>query len=190
MASTSGQSATKVTSADISSIGLLGAAITSQGDVDGTYQITVQHNAGNLCDSSGITLFLKDNFAWTHISAEFWTTGAAACWSYMNSPGYGQGYAYLAGDGNMLMFNASLGDTVVHSYLAQLESQFISHDWTSACDNDANNFMRYNTTTFRKFTMVRRRNVNGSLAGIMHGRACNEIGANAVTIIKNIRIWN
>lgn len=175
----------RITAAQINGVTLVGASIISQGDIDGGYEITVQHNTGNACDSTGVFVQLRDFIAWTKISAEFWTTGAAACWTYMQPSGYGSS----GGDGNIYSYDESLGDKCVKTYLAQDEAAFASHAKASACDNDANNFMRFNTTTFRRCTFVRRRNVNGSLGGVHHGRACSEIGSNAITVIKNIYVW-
>lgn len=180
-----GRNAYRVTQALVNSIGLVGATILAQSDVNDGFEIKFQHNTGNACDSSGVFVQLKDFIPWTRISAEFWTTGAAACWTFMEPGGYGSSY----GDGNIYNYDETSGDRCVKTYLAQDESQFASHYKASACDNDGNNFMRYNTTTFRKCTFVRRRNVNGNLGGIHHGRACSEVGSNAITIIKNIYVW-
>ena len=180
-----GRKAERVTYAHVNSVVLVGASIQSQSDDDGGYQLRVQHNTGNACDSSGVFIQLKDFIPWTGISVEFQTTGAAACWAFMQPGGYGSS----GGDGFIASYDEALGDRCVKTYLAQDDAQFISHAKASACDNDANNFMRYNTTTFRNCTFVRRRIVNGSLGGIHHGRACSEIGANAITIIKNIYVW-
>lgn len=180
-----GRKAERVTFAHVNSVVLVGATILSQSDVDGGYEIRVQHNTGNACDSTGVFVQLKDFISWTGISAEFQTTGAAACWTYMQPGGYGSS----GGDGFIASYDEALGDRCVKTYLAQDEAAFASHAKASACDNDANNFMRFNTTTFRKCTFVRRRIVNGSLGGIHHGRACSEIGSNAITIIKNIYVW-
>lgn len=170
---------------DVNAVYLVGATILSQDEENDGYSIKVQHTTGNACDSTGVFVQLKDTIPWTKISAEFWTTGAAACWTYMQPGGYGSS----SGDGNIYSYDESAGDKCIRTYLAQDESAFASHAKASACDNDANNFMRYNTTTFRKCTFVRRRSTMASLGGVHHGRACSEIGSNAITIIKNIRIW-
>lgn len=185
MSTVYGRKGERVTLANVNSVVLVGATILSQSDVDGGYEITVQHNTGSSCDSTGIFVQLTDFISWTGISVEFQTKGAAACWAYMQPGGYGSS----GGDGNILSYDESLGDRCVKTFLAQDDAQFASHDKVFACDNDANNFMRYNTTTFRKCTFVRRRNVNGSLGGVYHGRACSEVGANAITVIKNIYVW-
>jgi hypothetical protein len=174
-----------ITPSYVNAVYLVGASILSQGEDAGGYTITVQHSTGSGCESTGIFVQLKDTIPWTKISAEFWTTGSASCWTYMQPAGYGS----TNGDGNIYAYDESLGDRCIKTYLAQEDSAFSSHAKASACDNDANNFMRYNTTTYRKCTFVRRRNVNGSLGGVHHGRACNEVGGNAITIIKNIRVW-
>lgn len=174
-----------VTYNDVNAIYLVGATIISQDLENDGYKLTVQHNTGSSCDSSGVYIQLKDNIPWTKISAEFWTTGAAACWTYMQPGGYGSS----SGDGNIYSYDESAGDRCLRTYLAQDESQFYNHAKANACDNNSDNFMRYNTTTFRKCTFVRRRIVNGSLGGVHHGRACSEVGSNAITIIKNIKVW-
>lgn len=180
-----GRTAERVTFAHVNSVVLVGATILQQSDVGGGYEIKVQHNTGNVCDSSGVFVQISNFIPWTGISVEFQTTGHAACWTYMQPGGYGSG----GGDGNIYSYDESAGDKCIRTYLAQDDSQFASHAKANGCDNDANNFMRYNTTTFRRCTFIRRRIVNGSLGGIHHGRACSEIGSNAITIIKNIYVW-
>lgn len=170
---------------DINSVYLVGATILSQSEDEGGYTITVRHDTGSACDSTGVFVQLKDTVTWSRISAEFWTTGAAACWTYMQPGGYGS----TSGDGNIYSYDEAAGDRCIRTYLAQDDAQFITHAKANACDNDANNFMRFNTTTYRKCVFVRRRIVNGNLGGVHHGRACSEVGANAITIIKNIRVW-
>lgn len=185
MAVAYGQTGQIIRPEHVNTIILVGASIISQGEVNGCFELTVQHNTGNSCDSTGVFVQLRDFISWTKISAEFWTKGAAACWTYMQPSGYGSS----GGDGNIFTYDEALGDRCLRTYLAQDDAQFITHAKANACDNDSNNFMRYNTTTFRKCTFVRRRNVNGNLGGVHHGRACSEIGSNAITVIKNIVVW-
>ena len=175
MSSFYGRKGYRITQAEVNSIVLEGSTITSQADVDGGFQIQFQHNVGG-CGSNNVFVQLKDFIPWTGISAEFWLSGASACWSFMEN-------------GNIYTYDEAAGDRCVKTFLAQEDTQFSSHAKNAACDNDGNNFMRYNTTTFRKCTFVRRRNVNGSLSGVHHYRACNETGANAITIMKNIYVW-
>lgn len=175
----------KVVPSHVQSIALVGATILSQGEDDGGFTISFQHNTGSSCDGTGVYVQLYDMIPWNRISVEFWFRGSAACWTIMQPGGYGSG----SGDGNILSYDESQGDLCIRTYLAQDEGAFASHAKANACDNDGNNFMRYNTTTFRKCTFVRRRNVNGNFGGVHHGRACSEVGSNAVTIMKNIRVW-
>jgi hypothetical protein len=176
-----GRSGILVTQAMVQSVTLVGTTITAQDNTNG-YSVTVRHDTGDGCQSSGFTINLYDNIPWKGISAEFWVTGNAACWTFMQPGGYGA-------EGNLYAYDESQGDRCVKTYLAQDTAQFASHAKASACDNDENNFMRYNTGTYRKCTFIRRRNVNGSLAGVSHGRACSSAGAGSITIVKNIYIW-
>lgn len=180
-----GRNAERVQMVHVTSVVLVGATILQQSDVNGGYEIKVQHNTGASCDSTGVFVQISDFIPWKGISVEFQTTGAAACWTYMQPGGYGSS----GGDGNIFSYDESAGDRCVKTFLAQDDPQFASHAKANACDNDSNNFMRYNTTTFRNCTFIRRRNVNGNLGGVHHGRACSETGSNAITIIKNIHVW-
>jgi hypothetical protein len=171
----------KVTSADIQSITLLAATIvpTETGNIgpSGEWQIKVTHdNCG--CDSSRVDILLKDNLNWKYITFEMDTTGSAACWGW-NHGSYSE-------TGNLFGYDEAAGDRVFESINSWELAQFQTHDRTVACNNDDNNFMRYNTSGPRVFAMKRRRNVNGSLAAISFGRACN---CGGYTIVKNIRIW-
>jgi len=186
MAIAYGQKGTRIMSGHINSIALLGTTVLEQSDVNGGFEIKVQHNSGGDCGSTAVLIQVQDFVPWTKISAEFWTTGSAACWSFMDQNGYG---TTSVGQPNIYTFDANAGDKCVKTYLAQNDSPYDTHNKSTGCDNDANNFMRYNTTTFRKCTFVRRRIGTTPLAGIHHGRACNEVGANAITIIKNIYVW-
>lgn len=171
----------KITSADINSITLTSATIdtANTGNIgpSGEWQIKVNHsNCG--CDLTQVDIQLKDNINWTYITFEMDTTGAAACWGWNNGS--------YSSSGNLYSYNEGQGDRIFESINSWELPQFQSHDRTVACDNDSNNFMRYNENGPRVFAMKRRRNVNGSLAAISFGRACN---CNGTTIVRNIRIW-
>jgi hypothetical protein len=171
----------KITSADIDSISLTQASIvtaeTGNLGPSGEYQIKVNHlNSG--CDFTQVNIVLKDNIDWSYITFEMHTTGGSACWGF-NHGNYSE-------SGNLYSYDESAGDRIFESINSWELPQFQSHNRTVACDNDDNNFMRYNTSGPRVFAMKRRRNKNGSLAFISHGRACNNYGT---TLIKNIRIW-
>lgn len=171
----------KITSADINSITLTQASIDTAGTgnigPNGEWQLKVNHlNSG--CDLTKVDIQLKDNINWTYITFEMDTTGPAACW--------GWNHGSYSDSGNLYAYDESAGDRIFESVNSWELPQFQSHNRTVACDNDENNFMRYNTSGPRVFAMKRRRNVNGSLASISFGRACNNYGT---TIVRNIRIW-
>jgi hypothetical protein len=189
-----GRNAAQVNLYGVNSVSTTGGTILSQGnDADGGYFIQFQHDlAGCGGPDSGIYIELKDTTSnWTWISCRFQLSGSASCWSFSNNVGLGNYGAAVgvSGTANLLAYDPASGDKLSNGYLSYEDAQFASHNPTYACDNDANNFMRYNTGIFRRFTMTRRRNVGAGLAGIHHGRSCNSTGGGSVTIIDQIRIW-
>lgn len=173
-----------VTSYDVNSISLvsasINAALTGDIDIDSGYQLTINHN-DVACGSTGVYLELKDNINWKYITFELLLTGAASCWTF-NADGYGPSPS----SGYLLPYDETLTDVLLHSLYTWEVPEFQTHNRTYACDNNADNFFRYNTDKTRSFIMKRRRNVNGSKAGINCGRACSGAGT---TVIRKIRIW-
>ena len=159
--------------------------VSETGDIgpNGGYQAKVS-NGGHGCSNSGIYIELLDTIPWTNITYEVILTGDASCWTF-NHPGnsYGPG-----GGGNILAYNESLGDRISRPLNSWDIPATSTHDKTYACDNASNNFMRgpVSPNQPRTFFMQRRRDVNGSLAGPQHGRACVSAGT---SLIRNIRIW-
>lgn len=190
MSVTAGRSSVMVSSAYVNSVNTTGGTVLSQGnDGNGGFVVAFQHNLGGCGGAeSGIFVELKDTIAWTGISYRTTVLGTASCWSFANSSGYGLVPGFTT-TGNLQDYNTSLGDQISLSYLAQQDPTYSSHNPVYACDNDANNFMIFNGGTYRYFTMKRRRNVNGSLAGIATGRSCNSTGSGSITYIDNIFIW-
>jgi hypothetical protein len=192
MATFYGRKSTQVTLSEVNSVAITGGTILSQGnDSDGGYFIQFRHDLGG-CGGpeSGIYIELNDTTNWTWISCRYRLSGSASCWSFSNTGGSNYGTAVgINGTANLLAYNTTSGDRLSKGYLSYEDAQFSSHYPLFACDNDANNFMIYNTGIFRGFTMTRRRNVGAGLAGIHHGRSCNSTGAGSVTIIDQIRIW-
>jgi len=192
MATFYGRKSTQVTLSEVNSIAITGGTILSQGnDSDGGYFIQFRHDLGGCGNpDSGIYIELNDTTNWTWISCRYRLSGSASCWSFSNTGGSNHGTAVgISGTANLLAYNTANGDKLSKGYLSYEDAQFSSHYPLHACDNDANNFMLYNTGIFRGFTMTRRRNVGAGLAGIHHGRSCNSTGAGSVTIIDQIRIW-
>ena len=173
-----------VTLDDINSISTSNGSIvsTSTGNLgsDGSYQFTFTHNAVG-CGSTGYYIELKDNIAWKYMSFRFQSTNlVSACWSFCTG-------GYAPASGNILSYDEGKGDIVFFNQNSWEKTQFQTHNKESACDNDSNNFLHGSYYTgFPIITwMRRRRNVNGSLAGIAIGFACTNGGT---TSISNIRI--
>lgn len=152
----------------------------------GGYQIKVSHDTGG-CGSeadNGIFLELKNDIPWTRITWEWLGTGTAACWSFNHSSGFGGGAGPTTG--YLQNYNANL-DVISRSFLSWEVVDYQSHSRVFACDNNANNFLRFNGGEFKSFFMNRRRDTSGNRAGIHHGRSCNNTGV--FSIIRNIRIY-
>lgn len=183
-----GQTGTIIQPGHVNGVYTTGGTILSQGYDTRGFSVTFRHDLSG-CGSpdSGIFVELKDFIPWTMMSVEFLVLGQAACWSF-NTSGYGNAVGN-SGTGNIDTYNEALGDRCVKTYLAQDEPAYLTHNKVYACDNNADNFMRFNTGVYRKCTFVRRRNINGSLAGPHHGRSCNSTGAGSLTIIQNIVVW-
>lgn len=189
MASLYGQNAYRITMDRVNSVAVTGATLLSQTHVDGGYEALFRHDlAGCGSADSGFYIELKDFIPWTRVSVEFWVMGSASCWSFMNSSAYG-GAVGASGTGNILNYDESQGDRCIKTFKAQEDPAYSSHNKVYACDNNADNFMRYDTGIYRRCTFVRRRNVNGSLAGVHHGRSCSSTGSSALTLVKNIYVW-
>jgi hypothetical protein len=188
MSTVYGINSLKVSASMIDSVTTTGGTIIEQTDNPNTgYQITFRHDlAGCGNPNSGILILLKDIIPWTRISFEWLGNGTASCWSFMDSSS-NHGTSTGTATGNLLGYSESLGDVITKPNLTWEVPAYQSHPRTTACNNDNNNFFRFNESLYKSFRMTRRRNINGSLAGIHHGRSCNSTGA--FTIIRNIRIW-
>lgn len=174
-----------VTTSDVSSITLNNMVIdydnTGNIGLNGSYQLKTT-NAGVGCGSTGVYLELNDNINWMNISYEVLMTGTASCWSF-NVDGYGPS----PGTGYLLAYDETAGDLVMRCLNTWEIPAYQSHGKTSACDNDASNFFRFEPSPYKSLFMKRRRNWTGSnKGGINLGRACAGEGT---TIIRNIRIW-
>jgi hypothetical protein len=186
MATDYGIKSHNVTAALIDSVSTTGGTIISQGDVNGKYEIQFRHDTfGCGGPDSGILILIKDTISWKGITFEWLGNGTASCWSFMHSSNFGS--ATGTSNGNLLAYNESLGDVISRPYLTWEVPAYQSHDRVYACDNNADNFFIFNSDSYKSFFMKRRRNINGSLAGIHHGRSCNSTAS--FTIIRNIRIW-
>ena len=185
-----GPKGTLVTASLVDSITTSGGTIMSQGDIGprGGFKVTFRHDQSGCGNpDSGILILLKDDIPWTRIGFDWRGNGTAACWNFMNTGGTNYGAGTGTADGNMSAFNSLAQDAIVRPYLTWEVPEFQSHDRFYACDNNANNFFRFNSGEYKKFRMLRTRNTSENLAGIHHGRSCNSTGS--FTIIENIYIW-
>ncbi len=186
----SGRSSVGVTSAYVNAVHVTGGTVLSSGNSsDGLYSVTYRVDLGG-CGGpdSGIFVQLKDTIPWTGISFRVQLSGTASCWSFNRDPGYGAIVGYNT-TGYLQSYSTLAGDQINFSYLAQQDPAYSSHDPVYACDNDANNFMRFNSGTFKFFTMKRRRDTSSNLAGPYIGRSCTSTGEGSQVIIDNIFIW-
>jgi hypothetical protein len=183
-----GPKATLVTNDLVNSVTTTGGTIMSQGDTGpkGGYTITFRHDLSGCGGAdSGILILLKDNFSWTRMAFDWEGNGVASCWSFMHTSGFGSATGTV--NGNMTVLNSVKVDAILNPVLTWEVPAYQSHNRVYACDNNANNFFRFNSSDYKKFRMLRTRDTSGNLAGIHHGRSCNSTGA--FTIIKNIHIW-
>jgi hypothetical protein len=185
------QRAKRVMYSDIHSVTLFNIVMTKNTDENGRYIFEGYHTTGGcgVAQDSGVLILLKDDILWNKMCFRFECLGTASCWSFMDSA---SNYGGSTGTptGNMLAYSEASGDRLHDNFLTWEVPAYQSHNRTHACDNEANNFFRFDGGVFRKFRMTRRRNVGAGLAGIHHGRSCNTAGAgSAVTRITDIFIW-
>jgi hypothetical protein len=155
--------------------------VTEAADGSAVVTVTMNQDVANGCSSNnGVRILIKDVILWRRLYVRMFTTGTAACWGWNGDNGYGNG---LSGPGgNLLAYNAGLGDfTRLENNVWNLP-QF--RKYFSACDNNADNYMRFNSTG-RSFDMYCRRNSMAALAGPSHGRTCS---SNGTIVFSNMRI--
>lgn len=186
------QSSTLVTNSLVDAVITTGMTTTINGDVDGRYVYQGTINLGGCGNpNSAVFVRLKDTIPWTKITCFFEMTGTAACWAFMGgSSGAGSGEvnpatAGLIAGGNLEQYNSALGDRVFRDNGTFVSNPAYAVKW-SACDNDANNFFRFND--YKSFWCTgRRKDVSNGLAGIFHSRSCNATGV--YIRISNILIF-
>jgi hypothetical protein len=147
---------------------------------------TMLFNTANGCSSNnGIFIRIKDVIPWRKIYVSFISTGVASCWGWNGNNGYGAGMTSSQQQGNLLSYNASLGDFTRNEFNVWNLPQF--RKYFSACDNNSDNYMHgsFAVGTSRGFDIYSRRNNMGVLAGPSHGRTCMNNGTITMT---NMRI--
>jgi hypothetical protein len=178
----------RVTYSDILSVTLLNTVITKNVDENGGYVFEGYHTTGGCgtAQDSGFLILLRDDIAWTKMCFKWEGTGTASCWSFCTTYA-----AQTTGtpNGNMLTYSEASGDRLHDNYLTWENVTYQTHNRGYACDNNADNFFRFNPTLYRRFRMTMRRNVGAGPAGVHHGRSCNSTGVSAVSRISDIFIW-
>ena len=182
MASKYGKNIYRISSSLVNGVYYYGGTVLFSGDVNGSFEVQFRHDSSGCGNpDSGIFVEIKDFISWTNIVMQYSLTGTASCWGFNDSNGYGKSVGNN-GTGNLLAFDSSI-DGAKNSINAFEDPAYTLK--TRACDNNADNFMRFNSSG-RSFFMYRRRDSSGNLAGPQHGRSCNSTGSGSVTTIKNI----
>lgn len=182
-----------ITQSMVDSVTTTGGTIISQGNTgyNNTYEIIFQHELSGCGNpASALVILLKNTTPnWKFITWEWRGTGTAACWTFNSTSAEALFGTTAYNLGYLQAYNESLGDGVFNSFLSWEIPAYQSHNRVVACNNDANNFFRFNSTQFKSFFMKRRRDSSGNLAGIHHSRSCNSIGAGSRTHIRNIYVY-
>lgn len=183
------QKATLVTNALVDAVITTGITTTTNGDVDGryVYQGTIDlAGCGN--PNSAVFVRLKDTVPWTRVTCFFEMDGTGACWTFMGGSGNAEVSPAVAGlipGGNLEQYNATLGDRIFRDNGTFVSNPAYTPKW-SACDNNADNFFRFND--YKSFWCTGRRKSSAlGLAGIFHMRSCN--ATNKYIRISNILIF-
>lgn len=179
-----------VTNSMVDSVITTGMTTTTNGDINGSYVYEGTLNLGGCGNpNSAVFIRLKDNpIAWTKITCFFEMNGTASCWSFMGTSGFGEAEPATSGlisGGNIEEFSISSGDTIFDDNGTFVSNSAYAVKW-SACDNNADNFFRFNDVkSFR--TTGRRKDISNGLAGIFHLRSCNQI--DKYIRVSQIYIW-
>ena len=193
MATRYGKVKRRVTSADLNRIGVVGSTVLFNGDKDGGLELTFRaDNFGCGGTPSSFAVEFKSEVAWDRIEIEFNFLDYASCWSIGSTTALDylvsipSGFTSL---NNLLSFSSSNKDRVyAGEYTYELPQFQVSSeaDYVYRCDNNTNNWGNYNISNYRKFKMIRTKNIKTSPAGILVVKSCCATGASALTTLKNI----
>jgi hypothetical protein len=194
MATKYGKVKRRVKFSDINRIATIGSTVLFNGDKDGGLELTFRANepgCGSPLASSFVVEF-KSEIPWDKIEIEFNFLGDTGCWSI----GSNQALDYLVSIppgftslNNLLGFNSSNKDRVYDfQYTYELPTVVVSYEgqYTYNCGEAAANWGYQNIAQYRKFKMIRTKNIKKDPAGILVVRSCTEVGERALTTLKNI----
>jgi hypothetical protein len=193
MATQYGKVKRRVKFSDVNRIGTVGSTVLFNGDKDGGLELTFRADNGG-CGStpSSFAVDFKSEIAWDRIEIEFNFLGNTTCWSIGSGTALDSfvsippGFTSL---NNLLGFSASNKDRVYDfKYTYELPTVVITNpgQYVYNCGEAAANWGDKNITEYRKFKMIRTKNIKKDPAGILVVRSCTEVGAGALTTLKNI----
>lgn len=187
-----------IRASDVNAVYTTGITTTINGDVNGNYVYQGTINLGGCGNpNSAVFIELKDDISWSNMTCYFEMNGTASCWAFNGGGNATTNPASsflevnpattgLVPGGNMERYDEALGDRIFWDSNAFTYSGTLTRKG-SACDNDADNFFRFSTTTKSFWMTCRRKDKSNGLAGPFHCRSCNTTGT--YIIIKNIIIW-
>lgn len=183
----------RVKSSDLNRVGVIGSTVLFNGDKDGGLELTFRANnfgCGNTPSSFAVEF--KSEIAWNRIEIEFNFLGNVGCWSIGSGTALDSGTSIPPGFtslNNLLNFSSSNKDRVYSfEYTYELPNIIITNEgqYVYNCGYAAGNWGVLNTTQYRKFKMIRTKNIKNDPAGILVVKSCTETGASALTTLKNI----
>jgi hypothetical protein len=183
----------RVKYADLNRIGIIGSTVLFNGDKDGGLELTFRaDNYGCGGIPSSFAVEFKNEIQYDRIEIEFNFLGNVGCWSIGSGTALDSGTSIPLGFtslNNLLGFSASNKDRVYDfKYTYELPTVVITNpgQYVYNCGEAAANWGDKNITEYRKFKMIRTKNIKKDPAGILVVRSCTETGASALTTLKNI----
>jgi hypothetical protein len=193
MAVSYGGARRRVMSSDLNRVGIIGSTVLFNGEKDGGLELTFRaDNFGCGSTPSSFAVEFKSEIAWRQIDIEFNFLGNVGCWSIGSNPALDVGTSVPTGFtslNNLLAFSSVNKDKVydpVYTYELPQISITNESQYTYNCGDPAANWGILNTTEYRKFKMIRTKNIKNDPAGILVVKSCTETGANSLTTLKNI----
>ena len=183
----------RVKSSDLNRVGVIGSTVLFNGDKDGGLELTFRaDNFGCGSTPSSFAVEFKSEIAWNRIEIEFNFLGSVGCWSIGSGTALDSGISIPPGFtslNNLLNFSSSNKDRVYSfEYTYELPNIIITNEdqYVYNCGYEAGNWGILNTTQYRKFKMIRTKNIKNDPAGMLVVKSCTETGANSLTTLKNI----
>lgn len=178
----------KITPDLVTSVYTKGGQIISQGaDGNGLYTITFQYDAGGCGNpDSGFNILIDNNIPWSRVVAKFDLTGIASCWTLNRDKTITGSSVYGDLETNLNSYDPSQGDIIytVDAVNSFNKSAIAVKD--RACDNAADNFMRFGGNKI--FYAFFRRLINGNASGPGFGRSCTTTGTGSRCTISEIYV--